>query len=54
MKATLHFDMTIEINDEKYCDELGKNIAHDIFCEMFNGEDLLEIEYVGHDIYENS
>jgi hypothetical protein len=49
MKATLHFDMTIEIDDEKHCDYLGKNIAHDILCEMFNGEDLLEIEYKGHD-----
>ena len=48
MKVTLHFDMTVEV-DVEYADELGKDIAHDILCEMYNGDDVFEIEYVGHD-----
>ena len=48
MIVKLHFDMTVEV-DEEYADELGKDIAHDIFCEMYNGDDVFEIAYVGHD-----
>ena len=48
MIVKLHFDMTVEV-DEKYADELGKDIAHDILCEMYNGDDVFEIEYVRHD-----
>lgn len=49
MKVALHFDMVVEV-DEQYADELGRDIAHDILCEMWNGEDVLEIEYKGHDV----
>lgn len=49
MKVILHFDMTIEV-DPEFADELGKDIAHDILCELYNGEDVLEIVYKGHDI----
>lgn len=48
-KVTLHFDMTVEV-DPKYADELGSDIAHDILCEMYNGEDVFEIKYIGHDV----
>lgn len=47
MKVTLHFDMTIDI-DSEFADDLGNDIAHDILGEMFNGEDVLEVEYKGH------
>ena len=45
----LHFDITVNVHSE-YADYLGKDIAHDILCEMFNGEDVLEVEYNGHDL----
>ncbi len=48
-KVTLHFDMTVEV-DPEFADELGSDIAHDILCEMFNGEDVFEIKYVGYDV----
>ena len=49
MRVNLHFDMIVEV-DQEFADELGRDIARDILCELYNGEDVLEIEYKGHDI----
>lgn len=43
-KVALHFVMTIDV-EEDYADELGRDICHDIFHEMFNGEDVFDIVY---------
>lgn len=50
MKVVLHFDMEVNLDVLDNVDELGSDIAHDILCEMWNGEDVLEIEYKGHDV----
>ena len=49
MIVTLNFGMTIEVDDLNNIDELGKAIAADILCELFNGEDVLEVNYIGQD-----
>ena len=43
------FKMTCHCHDE-LADDLGKDIAHDLLCEMYNGEDVLDWEYVGHEV----
>ncbi len=50
MITTLHFDMTIEVNDDSSIDDLGEGLALDLLMQMMNGEDVLEIEYKGHDL----
>lgn len=37
----LKFALTCEVTHE-LADELGKDIAHDLLCEMYNGEDALD------------
>jgi len=38
-KVLLKFSIVVDI-DDGLADELGEYIAHDVFCEMFNGEDV--------------
>jgi hypothetical protein len=45
----LKFAMTVEVSHE-LADELGKDIAHDLLCEMYNGEDTLDWEYIGYEV----
>ena len=40
-KMKLCFESTLELESE-FADELGMNIAHDLLCEMYNGEDTIE------------
>lgn len=44
--------MTVDV-EEEYADELGRDICHDIFCEMFNGEDYLDVFYDRHELVED-
>lgn len=37
---------TEEENDE-HLDEIGQFLAHDLFCALDNGEDWVEVTYVG-------
>lgn len=50
MKVAINFSMRIDVDDVSDIDDLGEAIAHDIFQEMFNGDDFLEIEYTGNDL----
>lgn len=43
-KVNLHFVLSVDV-EEEYADELGKDICHDIFHELFNGEDYLNVFY---------
>ncbi len=45
----LKFAMTVEVSHE-LADDLGKDIAHDLLCEMYNGEDTLDVEYIGKEV----
>ena len=48
MYVTLHFDMTIEVDELDGIDGLGNDIARDVLGELFNGDDVLEVKYRGH------
>ena len=48
MTLTLHFDVTIDNCEEKYADQLGKDLAVFLEESFFNGEDVLEVCYKGH------
>ena len=37
---------TEDENDE-HLDEIGRFLAHDLFCALDNGEDWVEVTYVG-------
>ena len=41
----LHFEITCECDGD--CDELGRELATFLQESWFNGEDILEIKYVG-------
>lgn len=45
----LHFTITCHVHDE-LADDLGKDLAHWLECEWFNGEDVLEVEYINHKV----
>ena len=45
----LKFAMTVEVSHE-LADDLGRDIAHDLLCEMYNGEDTLDWEYIGYEV----
>lgn len=45
----LHFAITCHVHDEN-ADELGKELAVFLQESWFNGEDVLEVEYKGHDV----
>ena len=40
-KMKLCFELTLELESE-FADELGMDIAHDLLCEMYNGEDTID------------
>ena len=48
-KVELFFKMTCEVSPE-LADELGKDIAHDLLCEIYNGENVVEWDYVTHKV----
>ena len=42
---------TIQVNvDTELADDLGDDIAHSVLCEMFNGEDVIGVEYSGFEV----
>ena len=45
----LKFEMVCECHHE-LADDLGKDIAHDLLNEMYNGEDVLEWKYVDYEV----
>lgn len=40
-KMKLCFELPLEL-DSEFADELGMDIAHDLLCEMYNGEDTID------------
>ena len=36
-----------ETPNDEYLDEIGRFLAHDLFCALDNGEDWVEVTYVG-------
>ena len=45
----LHFTIACYVHDEN-ADELGKDLAKFLEESWFNGEDVLEVEYLDHDV----
>ena len=45
----LHFSITVEC-DSNSADDLGKDLAIFLQESFFNGEDVVEVVYTGHDI----
>ena len=45
----LHFSVTVEC-DNNSADDLGKDLAIFLQESFFNGEDIVEVEYNGHDV----
>lgn len=45
----LHFTVTCHVHDE-LADDLGKDLAKFIQESWFNGEDVLEVDYVKHEV----
>ena len=45
----LHFDVSIHVHSE-CADDLGEDLAKWLFESWFNGDDVLEVEYKGHDV----
>ena len=49
VKVKLNFDITIECHDES-ADELGKDMAFWLEESWFNGEDVLDVEFMGYKV----
>lgn len=45
----LKFEVTCHVHDE-CADDLGNDLAKFLEESWFNGEDVLEVEYKGHDV----
>jgi len=45
----LHFTILCHVHDE-CADDLGKDLAKFLMESWFNGEDVLEVEYLDHDV----
>lgn len=45
----LHFDVTVHVHDE-CADDLGDELAAWLLESWFNGEDMIDVEYKGHDV----
>ena len=45
----LHFDVTVHVHSEN-ADDLGEDLAAFLLESWFNGDDVLEVEYKGHDV----
>lgn len=45
----LHFKLTVECQEE-LADDLGEDLAKWLLESWFNGEDVLDVEYVDHDV----
>lgn len=45
----LHFTITCYVHDE-CADELGKDLAKWLLESWFNGEDVIDVEYVDYDV----
>lgn len=47
--CTLTFDVTCHVHDE-CADDLGKDLAIFLQESFFNGEDIIEVEYIKHKV----
>lgn len=47
--VVLHFDVAVLVHSE-CADDLGKELAVFLQESFFNGEDVLEVEYKGHNV----
>ena len=45
----LLYGLIIECPPE-YADEIGEDIAHDLLNELYNSEDVIEVEYYGYEL----
>ena len=45
----LHFDVTVHVHDE-CADDLGDELAAWLLESWFNGEDMIDVEYKGHNV----
>lgn len=48
MNVKLKFEMKIQVDNLDDLDSLGKALAKNLLGELFNGEDVLEIDYKGY------
>lgn len=45
----LKFELVCGV-DYELSDDLGEYIAHDVLCEIYNGEDVIDVRYVGSEL----
>lgn len=49
-EINLHFDVIVNVEEVSEIDDLGNELAIFLAESFFNGEDVLEVEYVGHNV----
>ena len=52
MKVNLNFEVLVECEVE-YADDLGKDLATFLRESFFNGEDVIDVNYKGHELNKN-
>lgn len=45
----LKFEVVCEV-DYELADDLGEYLAHDVLCEIYNGENVTDVKYVGSEL----